>query len=58
MAVEEIVCNLGIIPLGGVLEEAVTKRFLELVPAGHGRMLSIKGSGCQVGCTYFCNDIK
>jgi len=40
---------------GGVPEEAVTKRFLELVPAGHGPMLSIKGRGCQVGYTYFDN---
>ena len=58
VSLEKIICDLGIIPLGGVPEEAVTKRFLELVPAGHGRMLSTKWSGCQVERAYYCNDIK
>ncbi|MBW2023706.1 MAG: hypothetical protein JRI51_12895 [Deltaproteobacteria bacterium] len=54
MAVKKIRCDFS----GFFAMERFSVFGVDLVPAGHGRMLSIKGSGCQVGCAYFCNDLK
>ena len=45
---KQVVCDDGVIPLGGVPEEAVAESFLELVAAGHGRELSTRRGGCQI----------
>ncbi|MFO7986309.1 MAG: hypothetical protein R6U38_10605, partial [Desulfatiglandaceae bacterium] len=52
-AMEEVICDFGIIALSSVPEEAVAKGFLELVSAGHVGRLSTKGRGCQVGVSLF-----
>ena len=51
---EEVICDLGIITLSSVPEEAVTEGFLELVAGGHGRRLSTKPGGCQVRVWPIC----
>jgi hypothetical protein len=50
---EQVVCDDGVIPLGGVPEKTVAESFLLLVPAGHGRELSTKRGGCQIEDSLF-----
>ena len=50
---EQMIRDDGVIPLGGVPEEAVAKSFLELVRAGHNQELSTKRGECQIGQCLF-----
>ncbi len=51
---KQVVCDDGVIPLGGVSRRGViAESFLELVAAGHGRELSTKRGGCQIEDSLF-----